>query len=191
MRHRIAGRALGICLALAWLALVSGCATIAAEDCPRVDWYQLGRQDGAQGQPESRVHEHRRACRDVGVLPDERAWLTGRHEGLRSYCTLPTALREGSAGNAYQGVCQGPIDGPFREVHSAGYAVQQAGRRVREIETQISSRERDLRKDGLNDRDRDRIRSEIRDMDRRRESARSDLYRRERDLDIIRRRFEV
>lgn len=178
-------------LGLICLILASGCATIAAEDCPKVDWYQLGVKDGREGRPESRLHEHRRACREVGVPPDERAWGTGRFEGLRSYCTLGNALNEGRAGNAYHGVCQGPIEPAFRELHAAAYAVHEAGRRVRDIETQISSRERDLRKDGRSDRDRERIRSEIRDLDRRRESARSDVYRRERDLDHVRQRYRI
>ena len=178
-------------LTLAWLAAAGGCATISAEDCPKVDWYQLGVTDGREGRPESRLHEHRRACRDAGVPPDERAWGSGRFEGLRGYCTLGNALSEGRAGNAYQGVCQGPNEGPFRELHAAAYGVHEANRRVREIESQISGRERDLRKDGQTDRDRERIRSEIRDMDRRRESARSDLYRRERDLDYVRQRYRI
>ena len=62
---------------------------------------------------------------------------------------------------------------------------------MREIESQISSRERDLRKDGRSDRDRERIRGEIRDLDRRRQSARSDVYRRERDLDYVRQRYRI
>ena len=178
-------------LGLICLILASGCATIAAEDCPKVDWYQLGVKDGREGRPESRLHEHRQACRDAGVRPDERAWTAGRFEGLRGYCTLGNALNEGRAGNAYHGVCQGPIEAPFRELHGAAYAVREADRRVREIESQISSRERDLRKDGRSDRDRERIRSEIRDLDRRRESARSDVYRRERDLDHVRQRYRI
>ena len=178
-------------LILAWLFAATGCATIAAEDCPKVDWYQLGVKDGREGRPESRLHEHRQACRDAGVRPDARAWTAGRFEGLRGYCTLGNALNEGRAGNAYHGVCQGPIEAPFRELHGAAYAVHEADRRVREIESQISSRERDLRKDGRSDRDRERIRSEIRDLDRRRESARSDVYRRERDLDHVRQRYRI
>ena len=49
----------------------------------------------------------------------------------------------------------------------------------------------DLRKDGRSDRDRERIRGEIRDLDRRRQSARSDVYRRERDLDYVRQRYRI
>lgn len=187
LRSRLALAALG----LAWLAAAAGCASIAAEDCPKVDWYQLGMKDGREGRPEARLHEHRRACRETGVVPDERAWTTGRFEGLRGYCTLGNALSEGRAGNTYHGVCQGPIEGPFRELHSAAYAVHEANRRVREIDSSISSRERDLRKKDLSDRDRDRIRSDIRDLDRRRDSARSEVYRRERDLDYVRQRYRI
>jgi hypothetical protein len=44
-------------LGLVWLVLASGCATIAAEDCPKVDWYQLGVKDGREAarQPSARA----------------------------------------------------------------------------------------------------------------------------------------
>lgn len=173
------------------LALTTGCATIDEADCPRVDWLALGVQDGAQGYPESRLREHRRACRDVGVTPDERAYFSGRADGLRTYCTLPGALREGQAGRAYNGVCVGPLEAAFREVHGAAYRLHEALARLRETDQSISYRERDLRKDGLSDRDRERIRSDLRDLDRRRSSQRGEIFRAERDLDLTRQRYRI
>lgn len=178
-----------------WLAVVaiglSSCATIRHEDCPHVDWYQLGVKDGREGAAESRLHEHRRACRDAGVQPDERRYLAGRSEGLRSYCTLPNALAEGMAGRTYNRVCPGPLDAAFLEVNAAAHAVYDVRRRIRDLESSISSRESQLRKRDLSDRDRDRLRSEIREMDRRRDTLRDDLYRHERNLDQVRQRYRV
>ena len=156
-----------------------------------MDWLALGVQDGAQGYPESRLREHRRACRDVGVTPDERAYFSGRAEGLRTYCTLPGALREGQAGRAYNGVCGGPLEAAFREVHGAAYNLHEALSRLREIDQSISYRERDLRKEGLSDRDRERIRGDLRDLDRRRSFQRGEIFRAERDLDLTRQRYRL
>ncbi|MFO1196429.1 MAG: DUF2799 domain-containing protein [Burkholderiaceae bacterium] len=184
-------RRLGAWSALALLGALGGCATIAEEDCPRVDWYALGADDGRRGYPQARIVEHRDACRRAGVAPDEQRYWAGRQQGLVQYCTLPSAISEGRAGRAYQGVCPPQIDGAFRDLHQAAYAVHEAQQRQRELQSTISSRERELRKDGLSDRERDRLRSEIRDLDRRRENQRDEVYRRERELDRTRRRYGV
>lgn len=170
---------------------LGGCATIPEEDCPRVDWFALGVEDGRRGYPEARIVQHREACLGAGVQPDDQRYWAGRLQGLAQYCTLASALEEGRAGRTYKGVCPVQIDPAFRDVHRAGYAVHEAIQRLRAAESTISGRERELRKDGLSDQERARLRSEIRDLDRRRESLRDELYRRERDLDHARRRYGV
>ena len=176
---------LGMSLAL------GGCATISEEDCPRVDWFALGIEDGRRGYPEARIVQHREACRRTGVQPDDQRYWAGRLQGLAHYCTLPSALEEGRAGRTYKGVCPAQIDPAFRDVHRAAYAVHESVRRLRATESTISSRERELRKDGRSARERERLRSEIRELDRRRESLRDELYRRERELEQVRRRYRV
>ena len=181
---------------LAWVLMgmslaLGGCATIPEEDCPRVDWFALGVDDGRHGYPEARIVRHHEACRHAGVQPDDQRYWAGRLQGLVRYCTLASALEEGRAGRSYEGVCPAQIDPAFRDVHRAGYAVHDSEQRLRAAESTISSRERELRKDGLSDRERERIRSEIRDLDRHRESLRDELYRRERDLEHARRRYGI
>jgi len=170
---------------------LGGCATISEEDCPRVDWFALGVDDGRRGYPEARIVRHREACLPVGVQPDDQRYWAGRLQGLAQYCTLASALEEGRAGRTYEGVCPAQIDPAFRDVHRAAYAVHESLGQLRAAESTISGRERELRKDGLSDRDRERLRSEIRDLDRRRENLRDELYRRERDLEQVRRRYGV
>ena len=98
--------------------LLGGCATIPEEQCAKVDWYELGVQDGRAGYPADRLLQHRDACAGVKVIPDEKRYLQGR-----------------------------PV--------------------------------------GLADSKRNQLRSEIRDLDRRRESLRDDLFTAERELDRI------
>ena len=185
-RARVRGWRL-LCAALP-LAL-SACASIPEEQCASVDWRRLGYDDGRAGYADTRLAEHRDACKGVGVEPDQARWLAGRTDGLREYCQLPNALGEGRAGRPYRGVCPGPLDPPFRDLHGAAYAAHEAGRRMREVESTLSSRERELRKDNLSDRDRNRIRSEIRELDRRRDALRDERYRREAELDRVRARL--
>lgn len=103
--HRVSRSLRAPLLALALVGL-SSCSTIRHEDCPHVNWYQLGLKDGREGAAESRLHGIV-ACRDAGVMPDERRYLAGRSEGLRTYCTLPNALAEGMAGRTYARVLPG------------------------------------------------------------------------------------
>ena len=176
---------------MAMSVALGGCATISEEDCPRVDWFALGVEDGRHGYPEARIVQHREACMGAGVQPDHQRYWAGRLQGLARYCTLASALEEGRAGRTYKGVCPPQIDPAFRDVYRAGYAVHESLEQVRATESTINGRERELRKDGLSDRDRERLRSEIRDLDRRRESLRDELYRRERELEHVRRRYRV
>lgn len=171
--------------------VLAACATIPEDQCASVDWQRLGYDDGRAGHADTRLAEHRDACKGVGVAPDPARWLAGRAEGLRQYCQLPNALSEGRAGRPYQGVCPGPLDAQFRDLHGAAYAVHEAGRRVRDVESTLSSRERELRKDNLSDRDRNRIRSDIRELDRRRDGLRDERYRREADLERTRARYGI
>jgi hypothetical protein len=73
-------------LALALSALMVACATLGKDECLRADWYAIGLEDGARGQPLERSGDHRRACAEHGVTPKIEPYLVGRNEGLKSYC---------------------------------------------------------------------------------------------------------
>ena len=173
------------CALGAVLALLSACATLDENQCRSADWRQIGRADGEQGHAMSRLDEHRKACAEYRIQPDaDRYWL-GRSEGLNRYCRLDNAVRAGLAGRAYHGVCPPDVDPAFRRVHAAGLAVAQARQQIATLDSQIDSAERDLRRSGLSDRDRVRLRDQIRDLDRRRDRLRDDLRDSERRFDRV------
>src|SRR5262245_62574282 len=89
---------------LALLALLAGCATLDKNECLRADWYAIGLEDGARGQPIERLGEHRRACAEHGVTPQTERYLTGRGEGLKSYCTYEKGFSVGRSWQSYAGV---------------------------------------------------------------------------------------
>ena len=101
---------MGIWAALLLCVLMAGCATIPAEECARVNWYALGFEDGLKGYTADRIAKHREACAAVNVIPDERAYYSGRAEGLHEYCKQENAFVEGLAGREYRGVCPPPVD---------------------------------------------------------------------------------
>lgn len=175
-------------LSLMLLAL-TGCATLNESECRTADWLDLGRQDGRAGYPSTRLAEHREACIKHGVRPDERLYAEGRAQGLRDYCVLDNAVREGLAGRRYQDVCPPGAHRNFAELNQAAYAVHGARKEIDGVDSQLDSLERELRNAKTTESRRARIRDEIRDLDRKRERLRDELRWRERDLDRLQERI--
>ena len=163
------------------LGLLGGCATIPEEQCAKVDWYELGVQDGRAGYPADRLLQHRDACAGVKVVPDEKRYLQGRPVGLAEYCRLDNAQREGLAGRPYADVC----DAAFKRIYQAAYEVSSLKRRIKSNLDEVSRKENELRDQKISDSKRNQLRSEIRELDRRRESLRDDLFTAERELERI------
>lgn len=57
-------------VAIAVLALLSGCATLSEGDCATGDWREIGRNDGLHGLRRSQLAKHQDACAKFGVQPD-------------------------------------------------------------------------------------------------------------------------
>jgi hypothetical protein len=167
------------------LLALSACASLSEDECRTADWRELGVRDGRAGYTAARLAEHREACVKHGVHPDEKRYGEGRKEGLRAYCQLDNAVREGLAGRRYQNVCPTGTDRNFRDLNDAAYAVHQARKEIESIDSRISSLENELRERKTSDRRRLDIRDEIRELDRKRERLRDDLRWRERDLDRL------
>jgi hypothetical protein len=167
------------------LLALTGCATLNESECKTADWRELGHQDGRAGYAMSRLAEHHEACIKHGIRPDERLYAEGRKQGLREYCVLDNAIREGLAGRQYQGVCPSALNRDFSDLNQAAYAVYGIRNQIDGIDGQIDNLERELRSAKTPDKRRANIRDEIRDLDRRRDRLRDDLRWRQRDLDQL------
>lgn len=165
--------------AVAAALLVAGCGTIPEEQCKEVDWYAQGVTDGRAGHTAERIAQHRDACAGVKVEPDEMRYLQGRKEGLAEYCQPANAFRDGLAGNEYRGVC----DAAYARNHAAAYRVATLRRSIERNRGDVSWREAEIRSDKTSDTRRAQLRSEVRDLDRRRDALRDDLVAAERELD--------
>lgn len=177
---------LRLLIALAGLALLSGCATMDEDQCRTADWYDVGVRDGLDGEPASRLAHHRKACAEYGVRPQEQRYQDGRAEGLREYCRPGHAFDTGLKGQQYQGVCPAHLDRDFRHYNEAAYAVYQLRSEVDSVHGSIEDKERRLRDKKLGDEQRAELREEIRRLDRKLDRLRDDLHDRERELDRMR-----
>ena len=113
-------------LRLATLAaslVLSGCASMTEDQCRQAQWQDVGLQDGLGGERETKILEHRQACSKIGIFPDEQRWLTGRAQGLASYCTANGGWTAGLANRVYLGVCADRDEPTFLSDHRAGLVV--------------------------------------------------------------------
>ena len=163
------------------VGLLAGCATIPEEQCAQVDWYEQGFKDGRAGYGVDRLAQHREACAGVKVVPDEARYGQGRRVGLAEYCRPDNAIKEGLAGHYYKDVC----NEAFKRLHKAAFEVFSLKRRIKTNLDEVSNKEIELRKEKTSDSKRNQLRSEIRELDRRRESLRDDLFTDERELERI------
>jgi len=174
---------------LGWLGVFAftGCATLSQEECLRGDWFGLGMNDGRTGQAIGRLDEHHKACFEYGIAVNNDAYFAGREQGLRDYCQFDNAFKTGLNGEQYRHVCPPSIDGIFAHYHSAALAVHQDRADLERLDGELASRERDLYDKKLSDKERARIRQDLRELDRKRERLRDDLYYHERQLQDLRR----
>lgn len=91
---------------IAALLLLSGCETVSREQCVAGDWSGLGRADGAQGHPGSRIEDIAKDCGRHGISPDVAAYMSGWNEGVRLYCTPMNGFDTGRQGKALSSVCR-------------------------------------------------------------------------------------
>lgn len=132
-------------------AVVSGCATMSADECATADWRTIGYEDGAKGHEASAISRHRKACAKHGVTADFDAYEQGRREGLRQYCRPANGYKAGRKGATYGGVCPADMEGEFLAAYEDGYGhfrlesdVQNIQRDIRRADQNLAQAREDL-----------------------------------------------
>jgi hypothetical protein len=151
--------------AAAAAALMAGCNTLSEKECRNADWARIGQQDGANGYTAARLDDHAKACGEIGIRPDPRAYARGREQGLVSYCQPLVGRSKGAEGASYHGVCTGAAEAAFMRGYSVGKQIhdlkglQDSNRRQRkELTDQLAKK--DIKEDETK-----RIRRELERLD--------------------------
>ncbi len=177
---------LKMAVAFSMFALLTGCASLSREQCLRGDWSGIGMADGQAGEPADRKDQHVRACSEYGIQINDQQYFEGYARGLDDYCRIDNAFESGLRGRRYQHVCPPAIDSLFERCNSAAYEVYRIKRELDRLGDQIDSQEFRLRGTDLSDDYRHQLRRDLRELDRRYDRLRSDLYFSERYLDQLR-----
>jgi Protein of unknown function (DUF2799) len=124
--------------------ILSGCASMSANECRTVDWRTVGYEDGAAGRAGDHIAQHRKACAKHGVSPDFARYQMGREQGLREYCKPVNGFRVGESGSDYAGVCPVDLEDAFASAYSSGRHLFTLQSRISETVRQLSERRREL-----------------------------------------------
>lgn len=162
-------------VAVASLALlISSCASMNEQECLTANWLDQGFRDGRNGEPLTRIEDHRKACAKVGVRPDQKLYFEGRDRGILHYCTPDNAFQEGRLGRQYRNACPAHLEHRFLIFYEQGKQIYDAEQRIEKLNRESSSLEQALKKE--DDKEQRRyLRQELRDVDRQLQRAREDM----------------
>ena len=129
-------------------ALLASCASMDRGECLSANWYAIGLEDGARGQPLERLGQHRRACAEHRVAPDAERYMAGRDEGLKTFCTYERGFSHGRGGQSYAGGCPAAMAASFQSGYQLGRELYDLHRRRAEVDSQMN-RTKAMLRDGL------------------------------------------
>lgn len=172
MRKEIMKKPFDIVFFIVILSLVYGCATLSRNQCLQADWYEIGRRDGSLGKTRSVFQKHFDACLKYGVQADRNAYYQGRANGLHLYCTFDSGLEQGKLSRVYKQVCPPNLEPDFIEgyeigkrIHECELKIASLEHRQQRIEKKIKKKEIQLSADGISNKQRRYIRSEVKMLD--------------------------
>jgi hypothetical protein len=126
-------RILGFILFAVYIGnLTSGCATTREKTlatCAQMDWYEIGRSDGAQGHPLDALANRRKSCGSEFDQNLEAMYVNGRNAGLVEYCDPKNGFEMGRLGVPYSYVCPAIQEPAF-------LAEYENGKKAHDLETE-------------------------------------------------------
>jgi hypothetical protein len=153
-------------LILVPLLVLAGCASMSASQCRVADWEQVGFDDAARGESDARLASYADDCAQAGVSPDVPAYRRGWNRGILTFCTAQGGWREGLAGRSgKEAMCRGrPGYLAFSRHLESGLQVYRLNEQIRRNDVETQRLQRQLER-SADDRERQRLRSQLRDID--------------------------
>lgn len=134
-----------IIMLLVFTGSISACARTNVRDCLTTDWFSLGQRDGMVGAPVEVFETYRAACREAEIAPDRDAYVKGRQDGLRYYCTDPNGFRIGRNHRPYHHVCPPELEKAFLTGRARGLRLEGCRAETYVFDQHLTSLERALK----------------------------------------------
>ncbi len=130
-------------LLLSGLFVFAGCTTpsrqLASQDCASVDWYELGRRDGASGDAVEKFTDRSLNCKQKELRLFQQLYINGRNAGLSEYCAPENGFALGRSGQTYKPVCPEILEADFLRSFMRGKKAKNLDQANFEIERNLDS----------------------------------------------------
>ncbi len=104
-----------------WLLIVLvGCSSLGNQPCSEVDWFELGKIDGADGKRSHHFFAHQAACQGKA---DRKSYMKGMEQGVADYCRSENAFKLGLSGAAYRNFCPEALEKRFYNRFDLGHQI--------------------------------------------------------------------
>lgn len=126
---------------LAFSLTLTACQTVrkfGQIDCSRLDWYELGRTDGASGFPTNRS-KHETQCLapiDEGLALQ---YENGFQAGLTEYCSVTRGFEDGKGGRENPEVCPWPLKERYISGFRIGTKIHSLQKENQQVDREMSS----------------------------------------------------
>ncbi len=147
----------------ATLALTS-CATLNESECRTANWRELGARDGSDGYPRSRLDEHRKACSEFGIGPNDANWFEGYEAGLQNYCTVDNGYKVGRNGGYYARVCPARDEAEFVDAYNLGKETHDVEQEMADLDRRVEALQQRLVSNKVDDATRREVRRQLSDL---------------------------
>jgi len=118
----------------------TACAQTAPVACQEVDWYELGRQDGAKGHTGENLKGRRQVtavCEDSDPSLNEAFYNNGFDAGVAQYCSPQNGFELGHAGLAVADICPPLAREDFTQHVEQGRRLAQIENEKQNIDTRL------------------------------------------------------
>lgn len=114
--------------------------------CTQLNWFELGRQDGMQGQPSNNWFLQAKQCEKMG--PSEvQNYMDGWNHGLAMFCTEEHGFITARSGAPYKKTCPEKYEEAFLKGYQEGFSVHMIEKETAQIISQVESMEEKLKDD--------------------------------------------
>lgn len=124
------------------LAFLSSCQTLKIADekpsCLELDWFELGRSDGAQGLESLTWQKREVACKEFSESHHQ-SYVNGWYAGVDEFCSSSHGFAFGKTGSEYYNVCPTSKEETFIRAYQKGLKVFNFEEENKRISTEIDS----------------------------------------------------
>lgn len=93
--------------------------------CANIDWFEVGRADGAMGSSLAKSADYNVRCDSTAYPFSQELYLNGRNAGIVEFCTNTAGFEAGRNGSSYEGVCPDFLEKGFLESYRIGLKVRE------------------------------------------------------------------